>query len=65
METLTSFNWEQIWIRLASIVTGATAITALFPSTSPAKPALDAVLRFLNVLAGNVARNTNRDTPTE
>jgi len=55
-------NWEQIWIGLASIVTGATAITALFPSTSPAKPALDAILRFLNLLAGNVGKNQNKDT---
>ena len=61
METLTSFNWELIWIGLASIVTGATAITALFPSTSPAKPALDAILRFLNLLAGNVGKNQNKD----
>ena len=61
MEFLTSLPWEQIWIGLASIVTGATVITALFPSTAPAKPALDAVLRFLNLLAGNVAKNANRD----
>jgi len=65
MDTITALPWEQIWLGLASIVTGATIITALFPSTAPAKPALDAILRFLNVLAGNVARNTNRDTPTE
>ena len=61
METLTSFNWEQIWIGLASIVTGATAITALFPSTSPAKPALDAILRGLHLLAGNGGKNQNKD----
>ena len=61
MDTITALPWEQIWLGLASIVTGATIITALFPSTAPAKPALDAILRFLDLLAGNVGKNQNKD----
>ena len=49
------------WIFVAtSILTAATAFTAVTPSKVDGKY-LDAALKFLNILAGNVGRNKNYD----
>lgn len=49
------------WIAaVTSVVTAATAITALTPSRSD-DVWIDRILRVLNVLAGNVGLNRNAD----
>lgn len=45
---------------ITGLVTAATAITALTPTTADDK-ALNMVLRVLNLLAGNVGKNKNAD----
>lgn len=45
---------------IATVVTAATAITALTPSKADDKW-LNGVLKLLNVLAGNIAKNKNAD----
>lgn len=50
-----------LWVNaLTGVVTAATAVTALAPSKSD-DLFLDSVLKILNVLAGNIARNINAD----
>jgi len=49
------------WITAATVaVTGATALTAITPTKADDK-VVNAVLKFLNFLAGNVFRNRNAD----
>lgn len=55
------FDAIPAWIAaLTSVVTAATAITALTPSRSD-DVWIDRILRVLNVLAGNVGFNRNAD----
>lgn len=50
-----------VWLTaLTGVVTAATAITALTPSKSDDK-VLNTILKILNVLAGNVGKNANKD----
>lgn len=44
----------------AGVVTAATAITAITPTKSDDK-IINIVLKVLNILAGNVFRNKNKD----
>jgi len=50
-------NWIQA---LFGLVTAATAVTALTPTKSDDK-IVNAILKVLNVLAGNVMKNKNVD----
>lgn len=50
-----------VWLHaLTALMTAATLVTALTP-TRHDDAAVDAVLRVLNVLAGNIGRNRNAD----
>ena len=50
------------WVHaVTALVTAATAITALTPSKSD-DAVLGAILRVLNVVAGNVGKNRNADS---
>lgn len=50
-----------VWLTaITGLVTAATAITALTP-TRHDDEIVNVVLKFLNVLAGNVGRNKNAD----
>lgn len=49
------------WIVAATtLVTAATAVTMITPSKSD-DAVVNAILRFLNILAGNIAQNKNKD----
>ncbi len=49
------------WVSaLTLVVTAATAVTALTPSKADDK-AINAILKVLNALAGNVGKNRNKD----
>lgn len=55
------FDALPAWIvAITSVVTAATAITALTPTKSD-DAALNAILKVLNFLAGNFGKNTNKD----
>ena len=62
MESLTSFiDQLPAWlVAITTLVTAATAVTALTPTKADDK-FLAAVLKVLNVRAGNVGRNRNAD----
>lgn len=62
MDTLVQFfDAFPAWlVAITSVVTAATAVTALTPTQTDDR-IVNAVLRFLNVLAGNFGRNTNKD----
>lgn len=47
-------------VAITSVVTAATAVTALTP-TKTDDAIVNAILRVLNILAGNVGKNTNAD----
>ncbi len=47
-------------VAITTLVTAATAITALTPTKSDDK-VVNMILRVLNVFAGNVMRNRNKD----
>lgn len=47
-------------VAITAVCTAATAITALTPTRADDR-VLDAVLRVLNLVAGNVGRNRNAD----
>lgn len=50
------------WVTaITAVVTAATAITALTPTKADDK-IVNTILRVLNVLAGNVAKNRNKDS---
>ena len=58
MSTLETFP---IWLQaITALVTGATAITALTPTTVD-NMAIGWLLKMLNMLAGNVFKNRNKD----
>jgi|TARA_R100000789_G_scaffold98933_1_gene103972 hypothetical protein len=62
MEWLLSM-WSMIptWLHaITAVVTASTAVTALTPSTSD-DTIVNAILKVLNMLAGNVMKNTNAD----
>lgn len=55
------FDFVPAWIAaITGVVTAATAITALTPTRAD-DDVLDAVLRVLNILAGNINHNKNAD----
>tara|TARA_R100000306_G_C4371075_1_gene139992 strand:+ start:1484 stop:1678 length:195 start_codon:yes stop_codon:yes gene_type:complete len=61
MEFLNIFESLPNWVvAITSVLTAATAITALTPSQADDKM-LNMVLRVLNTLAGNVGKNKNAD----
>ena len=62
METLIElFNTLPIWVHaVTGVITAATAITALTPTKTDDK-IVNAILKVLNVLAGNVFKNKNAD----
>jgi|TARA_R110000824_G_scaffold234063_1_gene422535 hypothetical protein len=61
MEIFAIFDQIPAWIVAATtLVTGATAITALTPSKSDDK-IVNMILKFLNAIAGNIGKNTNAD----
>lgn len=53
--------FDTYWPIAAQVVALATLITAVTPSQSD-NMILDNLLRFLNLLAGNVLKNRNKDT---
>jgi len=61
------FGWLAIFealpawlVAITTVVTAATAITALTPTTADDK-IISAILRVLNILAGNFGANKNKD----
>lgn len=46
---------------VTAVVTAATAITALTPTKSDDK-VINAILRVMNALAGNIGKNRNKDS---
>ena len=55
------FDQIPSWIvAISTGLTAATAVTALTPSTSDDK-IINGILKFLNVIAGNVGKNKNAD----
>ncbi len=49
------------WVTaLTTLVTAATAVTILTPTRSDDK-VVDFVLKVLNILSGNIGKNTNKD----
>ncbi|QJI53342.1 hypothetical protein vBAcoSR7M_20 [Alteromonas phage vB_AcoS-R7M] len=55
------FDSFPAWLTaITAVVTAATAITALTPTKSDDK-IINVILKVLNVLAGNVGKNSNRD----
>lgn len=58
---LNFFDAMPAWIAaVTAVVSAATAITVLTPTRSD-DIWIDRILRILNVLAGNIGRNTNAD----
>lgn len=62
MSTLDSFfDGFPVWLSaITTVVTAATAITALTPTKTDDK-IVSKVMKVLNVLAGNVGKNKNKD----
>jgi len=60
LEFINSVSFDAWITAITGTVTAATAITALTKSKSDNK-ILDAILKILNVLAGNVGKNKNAD----
>lgn len=58
---LSLFDALPAWLAaITSVVAASTAVTALTPTKSDDK-VVNAVLRVLNVLSGNVGKNKNAD----
>lgn len=53
-------NFPAWLVAITTVVSAATAITALTPTKSDDK-VVAAILRILNILAGNVHKNKNAD----
>lgn len=62
MERLNAFfDGFPVWLAaITTVVTAATAITALTPTKSDDK-VISAILKVLNILAGNFGKNRNKD----
>ena len=61
MEIFAIFEQIPSWIvAITTVLTAATAVTALTPSRSDDK-IVNGILKFLNVIAGNVGKNKNAD----
>ena len=62
MEALGTFleSWPLWLTAITGVVTAATAITALTPTKSDDK-VVNTILKVLNILAGNVGKNSNAD----
>lgn len=52
--------WPAWLIAITGVISAATAITAITPSKADDK-FIGMILKALNVLAGNVAKNVNKD----
>jgi len=61
MDFLTLIDSMPAWISaITALVTAATAVTALTPTKSDDK-VIGMILKVLNLVAGNVGKNTNAD----
>ena len=62
MDTILNLVYgEPSWVSaITALVTAATAITALTPTKTDDK-AISFILRILNLVAGNIGKNKNKD----
>ena len=60
LELLMTLNAKEWLTAILGVVTAATAITALTPTTVDNK-IINVLLKVLNLLAGNVLKNKNMD----
>jgi|TARA_R100001244_G_C5151560_1_gene129714 hypothetical protein len=58
---MSAFEVFPVWLQaIMALVTGATAITALTPTTVDDR-AINWLLKILNFMAGNFGKNRNKD----
>jgi hypothetical protein len=62
METISAIieGFPAWLVAITTVVTAATAVTALTPTRADDR-VVNAILKVLNVLAGNVLKNRNKD----